>query len=74
MEQAADITCLTPLERQIVNMVGEGFRDWHIDDAMWMTRQLLREHLHSIFGKLGVTDQGELAQLAVHLSTAGSHR
>jgi len=74
MENTADLSCLTPLEHQIVTMVGQGFRDWHVDDAFWMTRQLLRAHLHSIFGKLGVADQTELAQVAAQLPPAGARR
>lgn len=74
MEQTADISCLTPLEREIVELVGQGFRDWHIDETLWMTRQTLSGHLRSIFDKLGVADQTELAQVAVRLAPAGAHR
>jgi DNA-binding CsgD family transcriptional regulator len=74
MPQTADISCLTPLEREIVELVGQGFRDWHIDETLWMTRQTLSAHLRSIFDKLGVADQTELAQLAVRLTPAVSRR
>jgi two-component system nitrate/nitrite response regulator NarP len=67
MRPAVDITRLTPLEREIVELVGRGFRDWQIDETFWMTRQTLNVHLHSIFEKLGVADQTELAQLAACL-------
>ena len=74
MQQTADIRCLTPLEREIVELVGQGFRDWHIDETLWMTRQTLNAHLHSIFDKLGVADQNELAQVAVRLAPAPARR
>ncbi len=61
------MSCLTPLEREIMYRVGQGFRDWQIDETLWMTRQTLNTHLRSIFGKLGVADQTELAQLAARL-------
>jgi DNA-binding CsgD family transcriptional regulator len=59
---------LTPLEREIVSMIGQGFRDCDIDETFWMTRLTLSAHLRSIFAKLGVSDQAELAQLAAHLA------
>ena len=68
MQPTADISCLTPLEREIFELVGQGFRDWHIDETFWMTRQTLSVHLGSIFHKLGVADQTELAQLAARLT------
>lgn len=74
MEPIADIACLTPLEREIVELVGQGFRDWHIDETFWMTRQTLSAHLCSIFGKLGVADQNELARVAVRLAPALARR
>jgi DNA-binding CsgD family transcriptional regulator len=74
MEPTADIACLTPLEREIVELVAEGFRDWHIDETFWMTRQTLTAHLRSIFDKLGVADQAELAQVAVRLVQGSARR
>jgi len=74
MEPTADISCLTPLEREIVELVGQGFRDWHIDETFWMTRQTLSAHLCSIFDKLGVADQSELAQVAVRLAPVAARR
>jgi DNA-binding CsgD family transcriptional regulator len=74
MERSSDIACLTPLEREIVELVGQGFRDWHIDETFWMTRQTLSAHLCSIFDKLGVADQNELARVAVRLSPALARR
>ena len=70
MQQTADVDCLTPLEREIVDLVGRGFRDWQIDEAFWMTRQTLNAHLVSIYDKLGVADQSELARLAQELAVA----
>ena len=74
MGPTADITCLTPLERQIVDLVGQGFRDWHIDETLWMTRLTLNAHLQSIFGKLGVADQSQLAQVAIRLAPTAARR
>jgi DNA-binding CsgD family transcriptional regulator len=74
MGLTADMSCLTPLEREIVELVGQGFRDWHIDETFWMTRQTLDTHLHSIFGKLGVADQTELARVAARFAPAAEAR
>jgi DNA-binding CsgD family transcriptional regulator len=74
MEQTADIDRLTPLEREIVGLVGQGFRDWHIDETFWMTRQTLNAHFRSIFDKLGVADQNELARVAVRLAPLTARR
>jgi DNA-binding CsgD family transcriptional regulator len=74
MEPTPDSNGLTPIELQIVELVGEGFRDWHLDETFWMTRQTLNAHLQSIFGKLGVSDQTELAQLAAQFAPAVARR
>jgi DNA-binding CsgD family transcriptional regulator len=74
MEPLANLSRLTSLEREIVVLVGQGFRDWHIDESFWMTRQTLTAHLRSIFDKLGVADQTELAQVAARLTPAGPRR
>ncbi len=62
--RAVDLSGLTPVEREIVRLVGQGFRDWQIAEGFWMTRQMLHRHLLNIFDKLGVADQAELAELA----------
>jgi DNA-binding CsgD family transcriptional regulator len=74
MEPLANLSRLTPLEREIVELVGQGFRDWHIDETFWMTRQTLSAHLRSIFNKLGVADQTELAHVAARLAPIAARR
>ena len=64
MIERADVRCLTPLEQDIVDLVAQGFRDSHLAESFWMTRKLLQAHLLSIFEKLGVSNETELAELA----------
>ena len=59
----------TPLslrERQVVSLVSQGFRNKEIADRMFISEQTVKNHLHNIFDKLGVSDRLELALYAIH--------
>ena len=57
---------LTQRERQIVVLVAQGYRNREIADKTALAEQTVKNHLHSIFDKLGVTDRLELALYVVH--------
>jgi DNA-binding NarL/FixJ family response regulator len=57
---------LTQCERQIVALVANGFKDNEIAEKLFINVKTVKNHLHNIFDKLGVSDRLELALYAIH--------
>jgi DNA-binding NarL/FixJ family response regulator len=57
---------LTARELEIVSLVAQGFRNKEIADKLSISEQTVKNHLHNIFDKLGVSDRLELALYAIH--------
>lgn len=57
---------LTEREQDIVRLVTQGFRNKEIADKLSIGEQTVKNHLHNIFDKLGVSDRLELALYALH--------
>ncbi len=57
---------LSGREREIVGLVCQGFRNKEIAEKMFISEQTVKNHLHNIFDKLGVSDRLELALYAIH--------
>jgi two-component system nitrate/nitrite response regulator NarL len=57
---------LSDRERQIVQHVAQGFRNREIGKKLAISEQTVKNHLHNIFDKLGVSDRLELALYAIH--------
>ncbi len=57
---------LSGREREIVALVSQGFRNKEIAEKMFISEQTVKNHLHNIFDKLGVSDRLELALYAIH--------
>ena len=57
---------LSGREREIVALVCQGFRNKEIAEKMFISEQTVKNHLHNIFDKLGVSDRLELALYAIH--------
>ena len=57
---------LSGREREIVGLVCQGFRNREIAEKMFISEQTVKNHLHNIFDKLGVSDRLELALYAIH--------
>ena len=53
-------------EKQIVHLVAQGFRNKEIGVKLFISEQTVKNHLHNIFDKLGVSDRLELALYAIH--------
>ena len=47
-------------------LVCQGFRNKEIAEKMFISEQTVKNHLHNIFDKLGVSDRLELALYAIH--------
>jgi DNA-binding NarL/FixJ family response regulator len=59
-------TPLSQRERQIVVLVAQGFKNKEMAEKMFISEQTVKNHMHSIFDKLGVSDRLELALYAIH--------
>jgi len=56
---------LSKREREIVSLVAQGLKNREIADKMFISEQTVKNHLHNIFDKVGVSDRLELALFAV---------
>jgi DNA-binding NarL/FixJ family response regulator len=53
-------------EKEIVQLVAQGFRNKEIGVRLFIGEQTVKNHLHKIFDKLGVSDRLELTLYAMH--------
>src|ERR1051325_10380675 len=65
-DQEKDSSPLSSRERQVVELVSQGFKNREIAQRMFISEQTVKNHLHNIFDKLGVSDRLELALYAIH--------
>ena len=61
---------LSRREAEIVSLVAQGFKNKELAEKMLITEQTVKNHLHNIFDKLGVSDRLELALHYVALTPA----
>ena len=61
-----DKPLLSDRERQVVLLVAQGNRNKEIGTNLFISEQTIKNHLHNIFDKLGVSDRLELALYAIH--------
>lgn len=57
---------LSAREREIVMLVAQGYKNKEMAEKMFISEQTVKNHLHNIFDKLGVSDRLELALYAIH--------
>ncbi|MCW5982786.1 MAG: response regulator transcription factor [Bryobacteraceae bacterium] len=57
---------LSAREKEIVALVAQGYRNREMAEKMFISEQTVKNHLHNIFDKLGVSDRLELALYAIH--------
>jgi DNA-binding NarL/FixJ family response regulator len=62
--EAARIATLTDREREVIRLVGQGFKNKDIAEQLVISEATVRHHLTSIFAKLGVADRFELVVYA----------
>lgn len=55
---------LTPREREILALAGQGYSNARIARALWVTEQTVKFHLSNVYRKLGVTNRTEAARWA----------
>ena len=61
---------LSQREREIVGLVAQGYKNREMAEKMFISEQTVKNHLHNIFDKLGVSDRLELALYAIHKGSA----
>lgn len=61
-----DRSPLSQREREIVSFVAQGYKNKEMAEKMFISEQTVKNHLHNIFDKLGVSDRLELALYAIH--------
>ena len=52
---------LTPRQREIVSLVGEGLNNEQIAERLFISEKTVRNNLTEVFDKLGVSDRLQLA-------------
>jgi DNA-binding NarL/FixJ family response regulator len=72
--EAARIASLTPREREIVVLIAKGTGTRRLAAELGVSEKTVRNHLVSIYGKLGVSDRLELAIYAVRHGLAPQQR
>jgi two-component system, NarL family, nitrate/nitrite response regulator NarL len=68
--KTARIARLSEREREVISLVGEGFKNQQIADQLFLSEVTVRHHLTSIFKKLAVSDRLELVIFAYQNSLA----
>ena len=69
--EASRIASLSPREREVINLIGEGLNNKKIAERLKISETTVRHHLTSIFAKLGVSDRLELLVYAYKNRLAG---
>lgn len=64
---------LSSRERQVVELVSQGFKNREIAQRMFISERTVKNHLHSIIDKLGVSDSLELVLYITYKNLQGSH-
>jgi DNA-binding NarL/FixJ family response regulator len=65
-EQKHGRSALSKREREITALITQGLRNRDIADKLFISEQTVKNHIHNIFDKTGVSDRLELALYAIH--------
>ncbi|MBE7414222.1 MAG: response regulator transcription factor [Deltaproteobacteria bacterium] len=60
IEVSEDWYKLTPRQQEIVSEVARGLSNREISERLFITEQTVKDHLHSIFCRVGVRNRTEL--------------
>ena len=63
--QRFDQPLLSDREIEIVQLVAQGFRNREIGEKLFISERTVKNHLHSVFNKFGMSDRLELALYAI---------
>jgi DNA-binding NarL/FixJ family response regulator len=57
---------LSDREMEVVQLVAQGFHNKEIGGKLFISEQTVKNHLHNIFDKIGVSDRPEMMLYAIH--------
>jgi len=57
---------LSKREREVVALIAQGYKNKELAEKMFISERTVKNHLHNIFDKLGVSHRLELALYALH--------
>ena len=57
---------LSDREMEVVQLIAQGFHNKEIGKKLFISEQTVKNHMHNIFDKLGVSDRLELMLYAIH--------
>jgi len=69
-----NITHLSEREKEVVRLIGMGFKNKRISTELCISETTVRHHLTSIYGKLGVSDRLELLVYAHRYGLLTAHK
>ncbi len=72
--ETASINSLSEREKEVVKLIGQGYKNKRISSELCISETTVRHHLTSIYDKLGVSDRLELLVYAHRYGLVTSHR
>jgi two-component system NarL family response regulator len=67
------LTVLTPREREVFRLAGQGLRNSEIAEALFLSEKTIKTHLRNIYSKLGLSNKGDLRLYAQRLGLTSEH-
>ncbi len=72
--ETASINSLSEREKEVVKLIGQGYKNKRISSELCISETTVRHHLTSIYDKLGVSDRLELLVYAHRYGLVTSHK
>ncbi len=73
-QETASINSLSEREKEVVKLIGQGFKNKRISSELCISETTVRHHLTSIYDKLGVSDRLELLVYAHRYGLVTTHK
>jgi two-component system nitrate/nitrite response regulator NarL len=73
-QETTSINSLSEREKEVVKLIGQGFKNKRISSELCISETTVRHHLTSIYDKLGVSDRLELLVYAHRYGLVTSHK
>jgi DNA-binding NarL/FixJ family response regulator len=73
-QETNNINSLSEREKEVVKLIGQGFKNKRISSELCISETTVRHHLTSIYDKLGVSDRLELLVFAHRYGLVTSHK